>query len=147
MDRLTEEGMEREKKREQKNQGAPEKQRSKRYWLDSELSVWGCSCFFYIGWNSNTLDTWCEELTHWKRPWCWERLEAGGEGTSVDETVGWHHRLNGHAFEQAQELVMDKEAWHAAVHGVARSRTWLRDWTELKDVFYKLTVPSSALLT
>ena len=31
-------------------------------------------------WNSNTLATWCEELTHLKRPWCWERLKAGGEG-------------------------------------------------------------------
>ena len=30
-------------------------------------------------WNSNSLATWCEELTHWKRPWCWERLKAGGE--------------------------------------------------------------------
>ena len=31
-------------------------------------------------WNSNSLATWCEELTHWKRPWCWERLRAGREG-------------------------------------------------------------------
>ena len=31
-------------------------------------------------WSSNTLATWCEELTPWKRPWCWERLKAGGEG-------------------------------------------------------------------
>jgi len=30
--------------------------------------------------TSNTLATWCKELTHWKRPWCWERLKAGGEG-------------------------------------------------------------------
>ena len=30
-------------------------------------------------WSSNTLATWCKELTHWKRPWCWERLKAGGE--------------------------------------------------------------------
>ena len=30
-------------------------------------------------WNSNTLATWCEELTHLKRPWCWERLKAGGD--------------------------------------------------------------------
>ena len=36
-------------------------------------------------WNSNTLATWCEELTHWKRPWCWERLRAGGEG----DNRGW----------------------------------------------------------
>ena len=31
-------------------------------------------------WTSNTLATWCEELTHWKRSWCWERLKVGGEG-------------------------------------------------------------------
>ena len=39
-------------------------------------------------WNSNTLATWCEELTYLKRPWCWERLRAGGEGTTEDEMVG-----------------------------------------------------------
>ena len=31
-------------------------------------------------WNSSTLTTWCKELTPWERPWCWERLRAGGEG-------------------------------------------------------------------
>ena len=36
-------------------------------------------------WNSNILTTWCKELTHWKRPWCWERLKAGGEG----DDRGW----------------------------------------------------------
>ena len=36
-------------------------------------------------WNSNTLATWCEELTHLTRPWCWERLRAGGEG----DNRGW----------------------------------------------------------
>ena len=36
-------------------------------------------------WKSNTLATWCEELTHLKSPWCWERLKAGGEG----DDRGW----------------------------------------------------------
>ena len=40
----------------------------------------GCSLDGCWSWNSNTLATSCEELTHWKRPSCWERLEAGGEG-------------------------------------------------------------------
>ena len=31
-------------------------------------------------WSSNTVAIWCKELTHWKRPWCWERLKAGEEG-------------------------------------------------------------------
>ena len=36
-------------------------------------------------WRSNNLATWWEERTHWKRPWCWERLKAGGEG----DNRGW----------------------------------------------------------
>ena len=47
-------------------------------------------------WSSNALTTWFKELTHWKRPRCWERLKAGGEG---DEMVEWHHRHYGHEFE------------------------------------------------
>ena len=39
-------------------------------------------------WSSSTLDTWWEELTHWKRPWCWERLKAGGKGDGR-EWDGW----------------------------------------------------------
>ena len=48
-----------------------------------------------------------------------------------DEMVGWHHRLNGLEFEQVSELVMDREAWRAAV-GVAKSWTRLRHFTELR---------------
>jgi len=49
--------------------------------------------------NCNNLATWYEELTHWKRPWCWERLRQEEKGTTDDEMVGWHHQLNGHEFE------------------------------------------------
>ena len=54
------------------------------------------------------------------------------KGTAEDEMVGWHHRLHEHEFEQAPGVgaIMDREAWHAAVHGVTKSRTQLSDWTE-----------------
>ena len=81
-------------------------------------------------WNSNTLASWCEELTHWKRPCCWERLGAGGEG----DDRGW----DGWMVSPTQmdiglgglwELVMDRESWHAAVPRVTTS--WTHWATEL----------------
>ena len=52
-----------------------------------------------LSWSSNTLATWCKELTHWKRPWCWARLEAEGEGD--DRGQDNHHWLKGHEFDRA----------------------------------------------
>ena len=62
-----------------------------------------------------------------------EKTDAGKDrgqeekGPTEDEMVGWHHRLNGQEFEQTPEIVKDKEACCAAVHGVTKSRTRLSD--------------------
>ena len=40
-------------------------------------------------WNSNTLATWCEELTHWQWPWCWEKWRQSEKEMTEDQIVGW----------------------------------------------------------
>ena len=69
--------------------------RSNQYFLKEISPV--CSLKDWCwGWNSNTLATSCEELTHWKRPWCWEGLGAGGEGDDrgwdgwMASLIWWH---------------------------------------------------------
>ena len=78
------------------------------------------------------LATWCEELTHLKRPWCWERLRAGGEGDDRGCLDGITDLMD-MGLGRLRELVTDREAWCAAIHGVTNSRTRLSDWTELNS--------------
>ena len=72
-------------------------------------------------WSSNTLVTWLEEPTHWKRHWCWEK------GMTEDEMAGWHHWLSAHEFDQIPAGNEGQGSQHAAVHGVAKSKTWISE--------------------
>ena len=65
------------------------KEISPEYWLKD----------WWWSWNSNTLATWCKELTHWKRPWSGKEWSGLEKGTTEDEMVGCHHQLNGHKCE------------------------------------------------
>ena len=65
------------------------------------------------------------------------------KGMTEDEMAGWHHWLDGLSVSELRELVMDREAWRAAIHGVAKSRTWLSDWTELNWTWWKLKTSQS----
>ena len=57
------------------------------------------------------------------RDWGWEKR------ASDDKMAGWHHWCNGHELGQLWEMVREREACHAAVHGISKSLTWLGNWT------------------
>ena len=95
-------------------------------------------------WNSNTSATWCEELTHWKRPWCWERLKARGEGDDRGWD-GWMASLT----QWTWVWLSSGSWWWTGRPGMLQSMGSQRaghDWaTELTDSLFKSILSSSLL--
>ena len=97
-------------------------------WRRSVLGIyWKDWCWH---WNANTLATWCEELTHLKRLWCWEGLRAGGEG----DDRGWDGWMASPT-QWTWVWVDSRSWWWTGRPGMLRSmglqsRTRLSDWTE-----------------
>ena len=78
-------------------------------------------------WNCSILVIWLKQLTHWKSPWCCERLRAEEEGIR-----GWDGWM-GMNLGKLREMVRDRETWCAVVHGVVKSQTrWVIEQTKYK---------------
>ena len=90
-----------------------------------------------LKWSSSTLATWCEELTHWKRPWCWKDWRQEEKGTTEDEMFGWHHRLDGHEFEQALGVGDGQGSLACCSPWGLKELYRTEDWTELNWHFIK----------
>ena len=84
--------------------------------------------------------TWYEELTHLKRPWCWERWKAGGEG----DNRGWDGWMAS-STQWTWVWVNSGSWWWTGRPGMLRSmgsksQTWLSDWTELNWNYIQTSV-------
>ena len=104
--------------------------------ISPEYIHWKDWCW---SWSSNTLTTWCEELTHWKRSWCWERLKVGGEGNDRGWDV-WMASLTQYTWV----WVSSGSWWWTGKPGVLQSMGWqsqtrLSDWTDWLCEFAKKT--------
>ena len=89
-----------------------------------------------LSWSSNTLTTWWDEPTYWKRPWCWEKLKTKVKGR---QKMRWLDSITDSMdmnLSKFWETVKDRGVWHVTVHWVTKSQTWLSDWTKTTVAFY-----------
>ena len=84
--------------------------------------------------ETETPKLWPPDVKNWltgKDPDAGKHWRREEKGTTEDETVGWIMDIMDMSLSKLRELVVDRKAWHAAVHGVAKSWTRLSNWTEL----------------
>ena len=91
-------------------------------------------------WSSNILAIWCEELTHWKKPWCWEKLKAREKER---QRMRWLDCITDLTLSKLREIVMDWEALRAAVPELQRVR---QDLVTDQQQLWSLLFPFSYLL-
>ena len=70
----------------------------------------------------------------WKDPDAEKDWEQEVKQVTEDEMVGWYHLLNTYEFEQTPGNSKAQQSWHATVHGVVKSWTWLGDWAPTNEV-------------
>ena len=113
-------------------------------WRKSTLNIHWKDWWWSRRWSSRTLATWCEESTHWKKTLMLGKIEGrrrrGWQSLRrLDSITDWIDMI----LRKLWEIVEDRRAWCATVHGVSKSQTQLIDWTPTTWFTQRVSLSSS----